>query len=405
MNDVFLGRQPIYDRQQRVYAYELLFRDTSDNHANFENPDLATSQILINALTQFGLRNLVGDASAFINLTESFILGALPLPGNSQHLVLEILETIELTPAVLSGIQRLKKLGFRIALDDFIYHSHLTPLVQVADIVKLDVLSMDKHKLHEHVQSLRKYPLKLLAEKVETMEMYQHCMELGFDYFQGYFICKPNIVKCHHLPANRLALINLLKKICDPEIEIEELTHLVSQDVTLSFRLLRYMSSSHYGFDHKIDSIKSAILLLGLSTVRNLISLMLVTSIHDKPPELFATAFIRAYMCEQLGARLDKKLQARYFTVGLFSVIDAILDQPMSEILERLSLDDMITIAILHQEGPIGDALKKAIAFERGEWDKLDISLTERHELQLIYLNAVQSSHDFLESIAQANAA
>ena len=275
MNDVFLGRQPIYDRQQQVFAYELLFRDTSDNKANIDNPDLATSHLLLNALTQFGLRNIVGDAAAFINLTESFILGSLPLPGNSHHLVLEILETIPLTPAILEGIQRLKKAGFRIALDDFIFYPHLTPLVQVADIVKLDVLSLDQQKLKTHVQALRKHPLKLLAEKVETIEMYQHCLDLGFDYFQGYFICKPNILKCHHLPANRLALINLLKKICDPEIEIEELTHLVSQDVTLSFRLLRYMNASHYGFDHKIDSIKSAILLLGLSTVRNLISLML----------------------------------------------------------------------------------------------------------------------------------
>lgn len=405
MDDVFLGRQPIFDRNQRVFAYELLFRGNTENHAEIENEDLATSQILLNTLTQFGLQNVVGEAHAFINLTESFILGKLPLPSNSRQLVLEILETIKLTPKILEGIQRLKKMGFQIALDDFIFHPHLAPLVQIADIVKLDVLQFDKTALQAHVNALRRYPVKLLAEKVETPEMYEYCLQLGFDYFQGYFICKPNILKCHHLPSNRLALLNLLNKICDPEIDIDELTHLVAQDVTLSFRLLRYLNSSRHGLDHKIDSVRSAILLLGMSTVRNFISLMLITSMHDKPPELFVTAFIRASMCEQLGARADKKLKPRYFTVGLFSIIDAILDQPMATILERLSLDDPLTAAILRNEGPIGSALAQVIAYERGEWNKLDLSAIEQNELQQIYLNTVQASQEFMASIAHANAA
>lgn len=405
MQNIYLGRQPIYDRQLCVFAYELLFRSDETNRAHIDDPDRATTELIVNALTGIGLENVVGEVPAFINLTEYFIQGMLPLPGGHEHLILEILETIQPTESVIAGVQRLKKQGYQIALDDFVYHDHLQPLVDCADIVKLDIMNMDVDTLRDTVKRLRQYPLKLLAEKVETQEEFALCQQLGFDYFQGYFFCKPNILKGQHTPSNRLSLIHLLAKISDPEIDTEELLQLVTQDVTLSYRLLRYINSSQYGLNHNIESIKSAILLLGMITVRNLISLLLVTSIHDKPFELFLTAFVRAQMCEQIGSIQDKKHQASYFTVGLFSVMDAIMDKPMADILAQLPLTANVAAAIQHHAGMLGQTLHAVIAYERGEWDKAEMPNFSTDDMRTIYLNALQWSKAFYDSLENTQAA
>jgi EAL and modified HD-GYP domain-containing signal transduction protein len=400
MNSIYIGRQPIYTRNQSVFAYELLFRDGKSNDAHIADPDRATSQLIVNALTEFGLNNIVDDKLAFINLTRNFTTGTFPLPGAQSQLVLEILEDIELDRQVLDGILRLKRQGYTIALDDFIFYPQLKPLVEIADIVKLDLLQLDQQNLHKHVQALRRYPIKLLAEKVETHQVHQHCMELGFDYFQGYFFCKPNIIHGKRTPANRPALLNLLTKLSSPDVGTAELEHLIAQDVTLSYRLLRYLNSPLYTLDKNIESIKHAIMLLGLNTVRSLCYLIVISTVEDKPFELFTTALIRAHMCECLAIVFgDKAQQAAYFTVGLFSAIDAMMDQPLAVVLEQLPLREDVTRAILKQEGKMGKALYCAIAYERGEWDALEQTCVGRDKFREIYLRALAWSREFSEAL------
>jgi EAL and modified HD-GYP domain-containing signal transduction protein len=406
MNSIYIGRQPIYHRNQSVYAYELLFRDGNANRANIDDPDRATSQLIVNALTEFGLRNIVDDKLAFINLTRNFTTGTFPIPGAQSQLVLEILEDIELDKQVLAGIVRLKHQGYTIALDDFIFYPHLKPLVQIADIVKLDVLQMDSASLHSHVKVLQRYQVKLLAEKVEDHAMFQQCLDLGIDYFQGYFFCKPNIIQGKRTPANRLALLNLLTKLSSPDVGTSELEKLIAQDVTLSFRLLRYLNSSQYSVGKTIDSIKHAIMLLGLNTVRSLCYLIVISTVEDKPFELFITALIRAHMCESLaGVFDDKAQQPTYFTVGLLSVIDAMMDQSLETVLTQLPLREDISRALLQHEGKMGKALHYATAYERGEWDKINSDDISSDQIGAIYLRAIAWCKEFTKSLEQANAA
>ncbi len=406
MSNVFIGRQAIYDRKLNVYAYELLFRNSDNNTATIDNPDGATSELIINALTEIGLNNIVDDKLAFINLTRNFVTGAYPIPGVQDRLVLEILEDIELDDAVLEGVKNLKNQGYTIALDDFIFHPHLEPLVAIADLVKLDLFALDDTQLVEHVNALRRYPIKLLAEKVETQAVYEQCLELGFDYFQGYFFCKPNVISDQRTPANRLALLKLLGQLSDPDVDVAQLEELISQDVSLSYRLLRYINSSHYATDNSIDSIKHAVMLLGLGTVRSLAYLIVVSSIEDKPFELFVIALIRAHMCELLSELLDEKSKsATYFTIGLFSVIDAMMDKPMDEVLQQLPLKEDICDALLQHKGPMGEALRCTIAYEQGEWDEVHIESISDEQIRDVYIKAIMWCKSFTESLETLRAA
>ncbi len=406
MQGVFIGRQPIYDRNQNVFAYELLFRNSKKNFADIENPDQATSQLIVNALTEFGLSNIIGDKLGFINLTRNFINGSFPIPAEQNRLVLEMLEDIELDDSILQGIQRLKKDNYTIALDDFIFHPHLAPLVEIADIIKIDLMALNEQELKQHVEDLSKYPVKLLAEKVETHEEYQKCLDYGFEYFQGYFFCKPDVIAGKKTPANRLALLNLLSKISDPEADVEQIETLIMQDVTLSFRLLRYINSSHYAMDNEISSIKHAIMLLGIETVRSITYLIVVSSIEDKPFELFVTALIRAHMCELIASEVEQGDQAAtYFMVGLFSVMDAIMDQPLDQVLAQLPLTMAISNALLKYEGQMGQALLASISYERGKWDELDFSIVDADKISAVYLQALTWCKNFLDTLDSLRAA
>lgn len=407
MDGVFIGRQPIYDRKQNVFAYELLFRNSEQNYAQIDDPDRATSELIVGALTELGLNTIVEDKIGFINLTRNFVVGSLPIPGAQDRLVLEVLEDIELDDKVLSGIQKLKQQNYTIALDDFIFYPHLTPLVEIADIIKIDLLALDAQQLADHVARLQKYPVKLLAEKVETHEQYEHCQQLGFEYFQGYFFSKPNIISGKRTPANRMALLNLLGRISDPDADIDTLEKLISSDVTLSFRLLRYINSSQYSLDQNIESIKHAIMLLGVETVRSIACLIMFTTIDDKPFELFITAFIRAHMCEQAAKQTGQaKYAATYFTVGLFSVMDSIMDQPMQSVMDQLPFAEPIKNAILHHQGPMGEVLDISVTFQEGRWDELtgDLILDLQH-LASNYLEALNWTKHFKQMLGTSKAA
>ena len=405
MSDTFIGRQPIYDRNNNVYAYELLFRNSEQNFATINDPDLATTQLIVNAVTEFGLDQIVGEHLAFVNLTRNFLTGSFPLPGAESQLVLEVLEDIEIDDEVLQGIMDLKQCGYTIALDDFIFHPHLKPLVEIADIIKLDLMAFDNNELIRHVKELECYPLKLLAEKIETHEEYEQCRELGFSYFQGYFFSKPNVMKGHKTPANRLALLQLLAKVSDPNIDVAQIEQLIARDVTLSFRLLRYINSSEQAIDKKIDSIQHAIMLLGLGTVRSLAYLIIMSQIDNKPMELFSTALIRAHMCEQIALLIDKKAdKAAYFTVGLFSILDAVMDQEMKDIIEQLPLCETISSALLKKDGNMGQALHCAISYEHSEWEKIEQSPFNKDVLLRIYIESLQSAKAFTDSLSKLEA-
>ena len=279
-NTAFVGRQPIYGRSIDVFAYELLFRNNEVNRASFTDGNAATAQVMLNTFVEIGLDHIVDHHLAFINLTRDFVLGNYCIALPKDRVVLEVLENMGVDQELIDALNRLSGLGYRIALDDFVYHESLKPLVELADIIKVDVLELDRKTVARHVEILRQYPVKLLAEKVETHEEFEFCRDLGFDYFQGYFFCKPNVISVKPMPANRMSVLALLTQLQNPTIEISQLERIFQEDLSLGSQVLRYINSAFFEMPKHIDSIDQAVYMVGTDRLRMWASLLMLGRIE-----------------------------------------------------------------------------------------------------------------------------
>lgn len=401
MSDIYIGRQPIYDRSLNLYAYELLFRAATDNRADFVDGDQATTDVIVNTFLEIGLDNIVGNHLAFINLTRAFFVGEHTISLPKNRVVLELLEDIEADEEVIAGVRRLAELDYSIALDDFIYHESLQPLVDLARIVKIDLTKLDRDSIREHVQQLRHYPLRLLAEKVETQEEFAFCQSLGFDYFQGYFFAQPKIIRGQRLPNNRLSILKLLSRLQDPNISPKQLDELISQDVAFSYRILRYVNSASLALPRKIESIHQAVVILGLQTIKSWTTLLAMSQVDNKPAELVVTAMVRGKMAECMASAMRAEQPESFFTVGLFSALDALMDNSMEEILTQLPLADHIAEALLYHRGVHGDILDCVLAYERGRWENLGCNQLGTHKIRNCYLEALQWASEVSQQLIE----
>lgn len=399
MDDIFIARQPIYNAELRVIAYELLFRSGKENAANVFDGDSATTNVIINAITEIGMDELVGPHLGFINLTRNHILqmAAQPLPEMKDRLVLEILEDIEAEDEIVEAVKKLEKDGFIIALDDFIYNDSLQPLVDISDIIKIDLMALDEENLAAHMIKLSDGKRKMLAEKVETQAEFDMCKKLGFHYYQGYFFSKPQIIQGRSLPANKIAILKLLAKLQDNNTSIEELAQIITQDITMSVRILRYINSAQFGLGKEIDSIQQAIMMLGRTTVCNLANLISMSQIEDKPHELLIISMIRANMAQNIAQLINTDKEV-CFTTGLFSIIDTLMDQDMTSLVEGLPLPKNIKSALIHKEGELGKILSCVLAYESGDWKNAYYDKLTINEIRDCYIMALQSasSSEFL---------
>jgi EAL and modified HD-GYP domain-containing signal transduction protein len=392
MLKVFVARQPIYTVQLELHAYELLFRSGERNFADVTDGDQATSQLILNTFVEIGLDTIVGSKVAFVNLTRDFILHDYSSVFPPDRVVMEVLEDIPVDDELIAAVQALSAQGYTIALDDFVYHERLQPLVEIADIIKVDVLALDSDELRQHVVLLRRYDVKLLAEKVETQEMFRTCRDLGFDFFQGYFFCRPEIIHGRRAPANRLLTLQLLAKLQDPDTEFGDLEDIIGRDVSLSYKLLRLINSAFYALPVKVKSLRQALLMLGTKFITNWVSLILLAGLDDKPHELMVVAMVRAKMCEILARARGSADPETFFIVGLFSTLDALMDSSMETVLRSVSLSDDVTAALLFGAGELGDVLKCVLAYERGAWG----------EARCIDLDDASVQHAYLQAIAWA---
>lgn len=400
-SNIFVGRQPIFDRKQEVVAYELLYRAGNvNNQAEFPDGDRATTEVIINSVLDIGLESIVGAHPAYFNLTGSFIRGDHPLPLNNSQVVLEILEDIEPDQHVIEGMRHLAEKDFIIALDDFVYSDKFVPLLELAHIVKLEVMGRSEEELRERVEQLAPFQVKLLAEKVETHEEFEMCKALGFDYFQGYFLCKPHIIEGRSMPANRLVILSLLAKLQDPDADIEELEQLIVQDVSLTYRLLRFINSAAFALGKEVESVHRALILIGTNTIKKWVNLLLLARIDDKPRELMRTALIRGRMCELLAdLHNHPRDRDQYFTCGLFSVLDALMDRSMEELLAELPLNTEVKQALLESEGEAGKVLTEVLNYEKGAWQELLKSGISAHDLRNCYLQSVLWADESMGSL------
>ncbi len=394
MEEIFLARQPIYNRRLDLIGYELLYRDNEQDRAKFSDDSRASSRVIINTFIGLGLENIVGSNPAYINISDGFLLDGQPIPMSAEQIVLELRGDHLPDEAVMDKLRQLVAQGYRIALDHFSYEPKLAPLLELASVVKLDLERFGYTGLTEQVSQCRQYPLALMAEKVESQEDLQFCCDLGIDYFQGYFFCKPQLMRGRAEPANRAVVLQLLSKLQQPEVEIGELEHLIIQDVALTYKLLRYLNCATYALRREIDSVRDALVLIGTNTVRKWAVLLLMSEqANDKPRELISTAMLRARMCELLAPQLDCSAEMA-FTVGLFSTLDAIMDTPMDELLDTIALRSEIKLALSGREGALGQLLAQVLDYEAGNWEQLDTDTVEASAWARSYLEAVSWANE-----------
>ena len=365
-----------------------MFRDGSGNYANIDDEDAATSQVILNTLVEIGIDTIAGTRATFVNFPRNFISGRYPIPFEQHQLVIEVLENIEIDDSVIADLKRLSDEGYRIALDDFIFTDELASLVELADIVKVDLRAQDAVQLTEQVEKLKRFDVTLLAEKVETMEEFEICRELGFELFQGYFFSKPQVIKGKRIAHNKLAVMQILTALQNPDTDVKDLLPMICQDVSLSYKLLKYMNSAAMGLRRQIDSIQQALVLLGMNRFRKMVTLIALSSIEGKPPELMKLALVRAMMCEVLAQQLGRDDGQSFFTAGLLSTLDALMDNPLPEVLKELPLSDDLHGALLDKEGAMGAALHCTLSYEQGNWEQATCATLAPSQIRDAYFEA-----------------
>ncbi|MCP4146808.1 MAG: HDOD domain-containing protein, partial [bacterium] len=322
-NEIFVARQPIFTTKQAIYGYELLFRSNRDNFFDQAiNQDFASSKTLLDSFLLFGMQELTRQKRAFINLTKKNLLKDYVSAVPHGEIVVELLETIEPDEATVAICKKLKKNGYILALDDFIFEEKYAPLIEVADIIKVDFMATKGEERRKVIKDVAAPHIKFLAEKVETPEEFDQAVDAGYTYFQGYFFSKPVIVSRTDLPSYKLNLILLLKELLRPDLNLEKVERIMQRDVSLSYKLLRFINSAAFGFHTTIRSIKHAITLIGIAEFKKWMSVIVVSQIgSEKPDELMQQSIVRAKFCELIAEHL-KMVKADAFLMGMFSLLD-----------------------------------------------------------------------------------
>lgn len=395
MTDVFLARQPVVDREQSVCGYELLYRRRDSDTAEFTDGDAATSTVIVNTFMELGLSRVTGGHPAYINLTRRFLVND-PVPFPKDQVVLEVLEDIEPDKELIKALRQLSREGYRIALDDFMLDTDQRHrLLPYADIIKVDISGMAPREIVRHARMLRRAHVPaLLAEKIETREIMDLCRSAGFDYFQGFFLSRPTTLSRRTVDTQRLPLLKLIATLHQPELEVGELERIMGQDLSLSYKLLRYLASPLFPV-RNIDSIRAAILYLGRRQLANWAVLLAMTTYGNQPSERIVALLIRARVCERLTQhRYGGDDSGAAFTIGLFSGLDAVLDAPMRIICEELPLSAEAEQALLEHDGPYGRVLAAAMAQEQAAWDRLSELDIPPEVVNRFYLEAVRCADE-----------
>lgn len=371
--EAYVARQPIFDLKKTVFAYELLFRDGLKNCVPEIDGDVATSKVLSSSFLTIGIEQVTGGKRAFINFTENLLKRKVPLMFPPETTVVEILEDVRPDPDLIASCRNIAGSGYLMALDDFVFQDDMGPLVELAEIVKVDFRQTPMDEIARLVERLSGYRGKLLAEKVETAEEFRDAAALGFQYFQGYFFSRPEILSGREISGTDMGLLRLVAEINQVDYDFEKIESILSADVSISYKLLRYINSAFFRRRTEITSIKHAMRYLGQEEMRRFVSLIALSRIADaKPDELVRAACIKAKFCERLTCEdACRETPGEVFTLGLFANIDAILDRPMAEIMRELPLADRIKAALTDGSNDLGLFLSLSKHYEKGEWQSV----------------------------------
>lgn len=394
-NKFFLGRQPILDSQQEIVGYELLFRSTERNVSEYESQDQASMSVIASALAGFGFREVLGDKLGFINVTEEVLLSDMVEILPHEQTILELLESVRLSGVVRERCRDLKSKSFRIALDDHIYAPEHEGLYRFVDVVKIDILETPRELLPEIVTALRRFPVKLLAERVETVGQFQDCLELGFDLFQGYFFARPVVLNRKGLEPSQMVMLRLLSCLRD-EAELDEIQDVFRNAPELSYNLLKLVNSVHIGLREKIKSLRHAIMILGLDKLRRWVQLAAFASSDSRGINnpLLEMAAVRGRLMEYLimeryGLRRGSDPVEAAFMTGILSLMDTLFETSLEEILKELHLSDEVVSALLYRQGELGTLLALAETLEQANFGEVQ-ELVEKTDIPLAMLLAAQ---------------
>ena len=389
---IYLARQPVFDRDLNAVAYELLFRNGDVGAAIIDDPTKATMQVMVNAFSEIGLESITNGKPALVNITHDILVrGDLP-KGLQKLLIPEVLEDVVVDGNVIQEVKNLVALGYKVALDDFVYSDAWKPLISLAHYIKLDVMALGVSGVKEQLARLRmcgNVQGKLLAEKVETHEEYELYRALGFDFFQGYFISKPHVMSGDSVPASHHVLQSLLAEVSKDDYEVEQVARVIAQDPRLSYKLMRVVNSASFGLSRTVKSIEDTIVLLGAHELKRWAGMLAFSAVDSKPNELLVTAIVRAKMCELVARHLKRPNAGSYFTAGLLSLLDALLDRPLSDVLRQMPLSAELELALLTGSGDIGLVLYAVTGYEAGALEGVKHLGLELDVMWTAYLEAL----------------
>ena len=401
VNDIFLGRQPILDRDQRVVAYELLFRAGNTDGVTVTDDMQATASVIHHAFSEMGVQTVLGAQLGFINISADMLLSDMVELLPKAQVVLELLETIDVDDAVIERCRALKQQGFTLALDDFVFDESYRPLLALVDIVKVDLLLHSQDELRTVVDHLKQWPVKLLAEKVDSAEQAAHCRSLGFDLFQGYYFARPSVLSARRTDPSQLALIQLLGLLLK-DADTQQIELIFKQHPNLTYNLMRLVNSVACGVRRSITSVSQAIMVLGRSQLQRWLQLLLFTlqSGSTYPSPLLLLAATRGKMMELLAAKQQRNADYcdEAFMVGILSLIESLIDKPLADIVNELNLGRSLAAALLHREGELGTLLKLVECVELADPTQMHPLLEQAGVLSLADLTTAE-----IEAMSWAN--
>lgn len=370
---LYAARQPILDRNKNLFAYELLFRDSLENVFPEVDANEATSK-LIESQLNIGIDDFTGNKPAFINFTLDTLMKKYPTMIHPDHIVVEILETVQPGKKLLNECRQLKEAGYTIALDDYVHEKVWQHFYPYVDIIKVDFMETTFDQMEEIKRSIRPFPhIQLLAEKVETQEEFEKALELGFSYFQGYFFSKPEVVKSRSLSPAQLTLAELLFETSKPDFDLSKITKVFERDISLAYKLLRYANSAIFKRRADIANIKQALTVLGITELKKFLSILFAAQVgSEKPAELMRLSMTRARFAELIAEQHNADMSTAFLT-GLMSLIDAILDEPIETVMEKLPLSEEIKSALINRKGFLAGYVEIVKCFEQAKWQRSDL--------------------------------
>jgi EAL and modified HD-GYP domain-containing signal transduction protein len=393
--DIYLARQPIFTRTKKVHGYELLFRGGMENCFPGIDGDRATSRILSGTFFTTGIERLTNGSRAYINFPRNLITRKIPLLFPPEITTVEILEDVEADPAVVDACREFAGKGYTLALDDFAYRKSLEPLIDLCHVIKVDFKASSPEEILDLVRLIDGRGKRLVAEKVETASEFEAALKLGFTLFQGYFFSRPEIIRDSEIPSLKMNLMRIVGEARHDDYNVDKLKGLIEQDVGVSYKLLRYLNSPFFRRISPIRSIRQAIVMLGEKGIRGFLSVIILAELgQDKPDELIKSSIVRARMCERMGMETGSRTDpSELFVLGLFSHVDAILDNGMDNILRQLPLAGDIKEALAHRAGSLAPYLRLAEEYQAGSWDKVSVLAHEiglrEQTLPGIYMDAL----------------